>query len=148
MTFSDVDNEAAVLLKKANQRYTEGRRRLVAALQAGKGPLTIADIVAADDTLPQSSIYRNLVILEEANVVARVVTSDDFARYEIAEHLTHHHHHLICKACGDVIDFALDAQTEATLDQALHQAAHDAGFTAESHQLDLLGTCGDCRSES
>ncbi|MDG2111877.1 MAG: Fur family transcriptional regulator [Actinomycetota bacterium] len=145
MPDNEVDDEAAALLRRADQRYTSSRRRLVAALQAGDGPLTIAQIVAADDSLPQSTIYRNLAILEEADIVTRIVTSDDFARYELAEHLTEHHHHLICSTCGDVIDFALDARTETNLDRALHRAADKVGFRVDAHRLDLLGTCAACK---
>jgi len=145
MTDNEVDDEAAALLRRANQRYTSSRRRLVAALQAGDGPLTITQIVAADDSLPQSTVYRNLTILEEADIVTRIVTSDDFARYELAEHLTEHHHHLICSNCGDVTDFSLDTRTETNLDRALRRAAGKAGFRAETHRLDLLGTCAGCK---
>ena len=144
MTNNEVDDEAAALLRRANQRYTPSRRRLVAALQAGDGPLTITEIVAADTSLPQSTVYRNLTILEDADIVTRIVTSDDFARYELAEHLTGHHHHLICSSCGGVTDFALDTQTESTLDRALQAAARRVGFSADAHRLDLLGTCAAC----
>jgi Fe2+ or Zn2+ uptake regulation protein len=83
-------------------------------------------------------------VLETAGVVTRIVTNDDFARYELAEHLTHHHHHLICSSCGDVTDFALDDQAEAGLDAALHKIAAATGFTVEAHRLDLVGVCSDC----
>ena len=140
----DLDDEVAALLRRADQRYTTGRRRLVAALQAGDGPLTITQILAEDDTLAQSSVYRNLTILEEVGAVTRIVTRDDFARYELAEHLTGHHHHLICSSCGDVADFALSSRFEANLDRALNQAAEVVGFSVEAHRLDLLGTCAEC----
>lgn len=140
----DIDEEVSALLGAVDQRYTTGRRRLVAALQKGDGPLTINQLAAADDGLPQSSIYRNLTLLEEAGAVTRIVTNDDFARYELAEKLTGHHHHLICETCGTVVDFALDSRTEAALDRALEQAAEAAGFAASDHRLDLLGTCSKC----
>ena len=84
--------------------------------------MTIPQVLEANTRLAQSSAYRNLVVLEAAGVVTRIVTNDDFARYELAEHLTHHHHHLICSSCGDVADFALDDQAEAGLDKALHKS--------------------------
>ena len=146
MSEAVIDDEVAVLLDAVDQRYTTGRRRLVAALQEGVGPLTINEISATDENLPQSSIYRNLAVLEEAGVVTRIVTNDDFARYELAEKLTaHHHHHLICTACGIVVDFELDGRVERTLDQALAGAAKEAGFTPIDHRLDLLGLCRDCQ---
>lgn len=144
MTGDELDEEVAALLDQADQRYTDGRRRLVATLHSGDGPLTITQIVAADTLLPQSSVYRNLTILEEAGVVTRITAVDEFARYELSEHLSEHHHHLICSTCGDVADFSLDAKTEATLDRALRNAAGSAGFSAEAHRLDLLGVCGSC----
>lgn len=140
----DLDDEVATLLRRADQRYTNGRRRLVAALQAGDGPLTITQILAEDDTLAQSSVYRNLTILEEVGAVTRIVTRDDFARYELAEDLTSHHHHLICSTCGDVADFALSSRFEAILDRALNEAAEEVEFSVEAHRLDLVGTCAEC----
>ena len=144
MAETDVDDEVAALHRRADQRYTSGRRRLVAALQSGDGPLTITQILATDTSLPQSSVYRNLTTLEEVGAVTRIVTRDDFARYELAEHLTEHHHHLICSECGDVADFALDDRAESSLDRALQLAAAEAGFDIEAHRLDLLGTCSQC----
>jgi len=141
---SDVDSEVHALLISAGQRYTGGRRRLVAALQSGDGPLTITQLLAADETLRQSSAYRNLTILEEVGAVTRIVTHGDFARYELAEHITGHHHHLICTQCGDVTDFSLDTSTELSLEGALHRAAEPSGFDVRGHRLDLLGVCHDC----
>lgn len=142
---ADIDEQVAALLRHADQRYTSGRRRLVAVLQTGDGPLTITQILAADRSLPQSSVYRNLTILEEVGAVTRILTHDDFARYELAEHLTEHHHHLICSTCGDVTDFSLDPGAESGLDRALHRAADAVGFDIDTHRLDLLGTCRSCR---
>ena len=144
MATDDLDDEINALLRREDQRYTKGRRALVATLRAEGQPVTIPQILDASDGLAQSSVYRNLVVLEEAGVVTRIVTNDDFARYELAEHLTHHHHHLICSSCGDVTDFALDDQAEAGLDAALHKIAAATGFTVEAHRLDLVGVCSDC----
>ena len=144
MSSIDIENEVATLLRSADQRFTSGRRRLVTVLQNAGGPLTITQILALDTSLPQSSVYRNLTILEEVGAVARIDTRDDFARYELAEHLTEHHHHLICTDCGDVADFSLDGRTESGLDRALHKAAAAMGFEIEAHRLDLLGICKSC----
>lgn len=141
---TDIDEEISGLLAKADQRYTTGRRKLVRALIDGGRPMTISQIAEIDSSVPQSSMYRNLTILEEAGAVTRIVTSDEFARYELAEHLMGHHHHLICTSCGDVADFSLDNRVESELDAALHSAAATAGFSIDAHRLDLLGTCTNC----
>ena len=144
----EIDDEVATLLRHADQRYTSGRRRVVAVLQTGGGPLTITQILAADSSLAQSSVYRNLTILEEVGAVTRIMTGDDFARYELTEHLTEHHHHLICSNCGDVADFSLGAKVETNLDRALQRAADEFGFAVDTHRLDLLGICANCPSQS
>lgn len=140
-----IHDDIADLLRRADQRYTRGRRRLVDVLVDGGGPMTIAQILDGDDRLAQSSVYRNLVILEQVGAVVRIVTRDDYARYELAEKLTdHHHHHLICTSCGDVTDFSLGDKTESSLESALARAAKRAGFAPETHRLDLVGVCSSC----
>lgn len=144
MAEAEVDDQVTALLGNADQRYTTGRRRVVAALQGSDRPLTLTQILESDSSLSQSSVYRNLTILEEVGAVTRIVTGDDYARFELAELITGHHHHLICTSCGDVADFSLDETVESTLDAALHEAAAAAGFTATGHRLDLLGLCRSC----
>jgi Fur family transcriptional regulator, ferric uptake regulator len=142
---TDLHTSVAERLAQAGQRYTRGRRALVDVLEEATRPLTIQEILARDKGLAQSSAYRNLVLLEESGVVHRVVSTDEFARYELAEHLTdHHHHHLICAACGQVADFTVSPEVEEALAAALTRAADEAGFEAHDHRLDLVGRCRRC----
>jgi len=138
-------DDVATLLRVGDHRYTTGRQRVVAALHDGEGPLTIPEILELDSELSQSSLYRNLAILEEVGAVTRIVTHDDHSRFELAEALTdHHHHHLICTSCGSVSDFELAPDTESTLDRAFARVGRSAKFRIDGHRLDLLGTCADC----
>ncbi|MDZ7674794.1 MAG: Fur family transcriptional regulator [Acidimicrobiales bacterium] len=144
MASETLDQDIATRLHAADQRFTKGRRRLVAVLGNGDGPMTIQQILDSDERLAQSSVYRNLAILEQVGAVTRIVTRDDFARYELAEDLTEHHHHLICSACGDVRDFSLTPTVEHDLEQALRKVAQRSRFQEEAHRLDLVGVCSDC----
>lgn len=139
-------DDVSVLLRAGDHRYTTGRRRVVDALHGAGGPITIPEVLEVAPDLAQSSVYRNLSILEEVGAVTRIVTHDDHARYELAEELTdHHHHHLICTSCGAVSDFELPEEIEASLERAFAASAAPAGFEIEGHRLDLVGTCADCR---
>lgn len=142
---NEVDDDVAARLRRADQRYTSGRRRVIESLRTGSGPMTIPQILETDRRLAQSSVYRNLAILEEVGAVTRIVTRDDHARYELAEDLTEHHHHIICSSCGDVSDFALQSKVEDELDRALRNVARRSGFAVEGHRLDLVGVCATCR---
>lgn len=143
---SELHDTVAARLRAAEQRYTRARRRLVELLADQATPMTIPDLLAADRTLAQSSAYRNLAVLEQVGAVSRIVTSGDYASYELAEDLTgHHHHHLVCSECGDVSDFALSPSVEAELDRVLRNAARRADYAIDHHRLDLVGRCRSCR---
>jgi len=101
-------------------------------------------VVAGGRAIPQSSAYRNLAVLEQAGVVRRILTSRDSARYELAEDLTEHHHHLICSACGGVEDFTAPPELDKSLRHAVRDVEGATGFTAAHHRLDLVGTCSSC----
>jgi Fe2+ or Zn2+ uptake regulation protein len=128
------------------QRYTSNRQTVVELLAVANRPLSLTELLAAGDGLAQSSVYRTLVVLEEAGVVRKVAATDEFARYELAEDLTEHHHHLLCSRCGAVEDFTLPARVERTLETALVTASRRNGFLASHHRLDLVGLCADCSS--
>ena len=141
MTLHD---EIAARLRDVGQRYTGNRRALVDVLDRVARPVPIPEILKADDALPQSSVYRNLSVLEAAGVVRRVLGVDEFARYELAEHLTDHHHHLVCTSCGDVADVRLSRRAERSVERAISEISAEAGFHLSGHRLDLVGTCANC----
>lgn len=145
MADADLHATVAVRLRRSGERYTSGRRALVDALVGADRPPSIPDLLGSTPGLAQSSAYRNLAVLERAGVVRRIVTADEFARFELAEDLTEHHHHLICTVCGGVEDFTVPNRLERSLEAALEKAIDGTGFEAEHHRLDLLGTCAGCR---
>lgn len=141
----DVHETVEERLRAAGQRYTPKRREIVDALcRAAGNPVAIPDLVAEHRDLPQSSAYRNLSVLEEVGVARRVITGEGIARFELAEDLTEHHHHLVCRSCGTVEDVTIPTRLERSLERALADAAERAGFEGVSHRVDLLGTCRDC----
>ena len=132
-------------LRADGQRYTSGRRRIMHTLAEAGRPLTIPMILAREPALAQSSVYRNLAVLEQVGLVSRISLGDEHAHYELGEALTdHHHHHLVCRACGRVSDVDLPDAAERGLDRAVHDIAERLSFVVESHRFDLVGVCGDC----
>jgi Fur family ferric uptake transcriptional regulator len=131
-------------LRRTRQRYTAGRRQLVAALASSRRPVTIPEIRRAGVDQSQSSVYRNLAILEQCGVVRRLVSTDDTARFELAEDLTEHHHHLVCSSCGAIEDISLSNDVEVALHAAIDEARSGHDFEAEAHRLELVGSCAAC----
>jgi len=133
-------------LDAVDQRFTSGRRELVEVLERADRPLTVPEIVAAASAaLPQSSVYRNLTVLLEAGAVRRLLGTDDLARFELAEDLAGHHHHLLCQRCGSVSDVSAAPKLEQALSEAARLAAEEVGFEVTEHRIDLVGLCSSCR---
>jgi Fe2+ or Zn2+ uptake regulation protein len=131
-------------LRRVDQRYTPGRRAVVELLASAGHPVSIGDIAGRLPRLPRSSAYRHLVDLQVAGLVRRVAANDEFARFELAEDLTEHHHHLLCISCGKVTDVTPTATFEQSVTDTVEQLAKAEGFHSHSHRLDVLGVCADC----
>jgi Fe2+ or Zn2+ uptake regulation protein len=143
---SDLDAVIQARLRRADQRYTSGRRAIIELLLSAGHPVSIAEISSRIPDLPRSSAYRNLGDLESAGLVRRVAAHDDFARFELAEELTEHHHHFLCVNCGKVTDFAFASELECGISEAIEKLATSEGFQPQSHRLDVLGLCPACRN--
>ncbi|HEX2025212.1 MAG TPA: Fur family transcriptional regulator [Actinomycetota bacterium] len=140
----DLHREAASRLGTVGQRYTANRRTLIEVLAEADRPLTVSAIVEGRAGLPVSSAYRNLAVLERAGLVRRVLTDEEHGRYELAEELTDHHHHLVCSSCGTVEDVTFPPNVERSVGRTLSSVAGRSGFTAVAHRLDVVGLCRAC----
>lgn len=130
---------------QTGQRFTGVRREIVEALAGAARPLSIPEILHAAPGLAQSSVYRNLTVLEDSGVVVRVVTTDEWARFELSEDITGHHHHMVCSTCGSVGDVRIPDSIEKELERVLGLVASHEGFEIDHHRLDLVGVCRSCR---
>jgi Fe2+ or Zn2+ uptake regulation protein len=132
-------------LRRARQRYTSGRRDLVQSLLGAGRPVSIAELLELGADQSQSSLYRNLTVLESCGIVRRLPSVDNVTRFELSEELTHHHHHLVCSSCGRLDDVTLPGELEASILRATARLGEGLGYEVRGHQLELIGVCGDCR---
>jgi len=140
-----VHEQVGLRLLRCDQRYTRLRRALVGTLAEAGRPLTIPEILHSNPGLSQSSAYRNITVLLEAGAARRVTGADDHGRFELAEDLAGHHHHLVCQACGKVADVRSSPRLERALEDAARAAAEEDDFDVVEHRFDLVGLCADCR---
>jgi Fe2+ or Zn2+ uptake regulation protein len=140
-----VHEQVGLRLLRADQRYTRLRRALVETMAGAGRPLTIPEVLLANPGLTQSSAYRNITVLIEAGAARRVAGADDHGRFELAEDLSGHHHHLVCGNCGKVADVRPSPRLERALAEAALVAAEEDDFDVTEHRFDLLGVCADCR---
>lgn len=138
---------AAVLpvLALREMKLTAHRRAVLAVLEHSDRPLT-ADEVVHRSGVPQSTAYRNLAELIDAGVVSRVAGAGGADRHELAEPLSHHHHHAVCIECGIVTDFEPSQRLERLIEQEIGTFLAATGFAVDHHVFDVRGRCASCAS--
>ena len=145
MTKSTLDRQIEVHLLDHDVRYTKGRRAVVDALARAAGPMSAAELTdVVGSTVPLSSLYRTLAVLEEADVVAHHLGAKGLTRYELAEWLTGHHHHLVCIECGQVSDIEIPTPQEESVRDLVAHIASLASFQPSDHALEIEGRCARC----
>ena len=133
-------------LEGENLRLTPARRLVIEKLDGSSGPLSAADLAAAlAGSIPLSSLYRTLAVLERTDVIERFPDQAGVARFELAEWLTGHHHHMTCTVCGETSDVGVPGDLETTVAGIVSEVGKRFSFTVTGHRLDLQGVCSRCR---
>jgi Fur family peroxide stress response transcriptional regulator len=83
------------------------------------------------------TVYRTLRMLEEKEIISRVPSMQDRARFDAN---MDRHHHFVCEACGRICDFY-----SADLDHFAPPPEVAAMGKVESVHIELRGTCKTCR---
>ena len=146
MTSTSLDREIKGHLGEHEIRYTRGRRSVVSALAGSDGPRSVAALrTQIGLSLPLSSLYRTLSILEETGVVVHHFGASGVTLYELAEWLQGHHHHLVCTNCGSVDDVSLSQSVESRIDALVDEMSAVASFSPSDHELEIHGLCSRCQ---
>ena len=146
MPIQSLDRDVEKRLEDRDVRYTRGRRKVVAALHEADGPMSAAELHdKVSDDVPLSSLYRTLAVLEETEVVMPHFGTRGITRYELAEWLTGHHHHLVCVGCGAVDDIDVPPRYEEAVTVLVDKIAGVASFAPSAHVLEIEGRCSKCQ---
>jgi Fur family peroxide stress response transcriptional regulator len=86
--------------------------------------------------LSRTTVYRVLEALVEAGFVRKVHHAGGVARFDP---VTQRHHHLVCEACGRLVD--LD---DAAVPALRLPEARGSGFRIKDYSVSFLGLCGAC----
>lgn len=133
-------------LASHDMRFTPARRLVVETLADAPGPLTAAELITRiGGQIPISSLYRTLSVLEESQVIERFPDPEGIARFELAEWLTGHHHHITCISCGATSDVPVPEDLESAVTEIVNEVGRRFRFRVTGHRLDLQGVCAQCR---
>nr|WP_203620283.1 transcriptional repressor [Streptomyces anulatus] len=84
-----------------------------------------------------STVYRTLELLEELGLVSHAHLGHGAPTYHLADR--HHHIHLVCRDCADVIEADLSVVTEFT-----EKLRAGFGFETDMKHFAIFGRCANC----
>lgn len=119
------------------KRKTEQRAAIVTALQRSDRALTAQELHDDLDAVGLATVYRNLGRLAEDGEIDAIRRPNGETAYRACG--SGHHHHLICRECGRVVELH-----DCSLDDWSRKIAEQHGFVGVEHQAELLGTCEQC----
>ena len=132
-------------LRARGLRVTPERRALLTAIFAQHGHIDAEQVLtaarAAGGKISRATVYRNLELLLDCGLVARVRLGGQRAVYEHV-HPGQHHDHLSCRICGRIVEF-VSPGTSALVGEI--SRAH--GFSPEANRIQILRSCRSCREE-
>lgn len=130
-------------LREKGLRNTSARRTILDAVFGDGGHFTAEDLLARlrdrGEAVSRASVYRTLALLVEGGFVE----TREFRRAQMMYEPVlgrHHHDHLICTGCGEIVEFENDA-----IERLQDTVASDHGYTLDHHSLRLYGRCTKCR---
>lgn len=137
------EEHAFEVLRGAGHRNAQARATLVAFLAAQPCALTAREI---DDALRArgsgvglASVYRNLELLADLRLLARLDVGQGVTRYERLLPSGEHHHHLVCDRCGRITPF-----DDRALEQSIQSLSKRVDFAVADHDVVLHGACAAC----
>ena len=136
--------DSAALLRERGIQVTAQRLAVLRAV-AGHPHITadaVAEIVRNEiGAISLQSVYDALGLLVSERLIRRIQPSGSPARFE--DRVGDNHHHLICRACGRVVDIDCAVGTAPCL-----TPLDDRGYQVDEAEVAYWGRCPDCLEQS
>ena len=133
------DSAAAIReLRKSGLRISTARRLVIEALFRAEGPVSAAHLVQAL-SLDESSVYRNLEVLEARGLVRHLHLGHGPGLYVLAG--AGEAEYLYCEHCDRVT-----AVPPSQLDSLRRQIREQFGYTPRFSHFAIVGICEECAS--
>ena len=132
-------------------RFTLPRQMILDVLHRTRSHLSAEDIYFKIHSIyPQiglTTIYRTLDLLNRMGLVMKFDFGDGKARYELVDPQDpSHHHHLVCRKCGRIIDYSDFVKEETRLIKEIEEElSKKYNFEIDSHQIHFQGLCSKCK---
>lgn len=131
-----------MMMASQEQRVTRQRAAIREALEAQTRFLSAQELHAALGSgrarVGLATVYRTLQAMEARGEVDVIRSADGESLYRLCA-ADEHHHHLVCRDCGDTAELHSDA-----LETWVDEAARAHGFSAVTHTAEIFGLCAEC----
>ncbi|HUA02749.1 MAG TPA: transcriptional repressor [Solirubrobacteraceae bacterium] len=131
--------EAAEALRESGLRLSTPRRLILEALFAADGPVAASDL-ARELSIDESSVYRNLEVLEHHGLVRHVHLGHSAGLYTLVSE--NEVEYLYCERCARVTTVS-----PSRLDPVRKRIKAEFGFTARFGHFPIVGVCEECTAE-
>ena len=142
---AQLHEQLAELMEERGLRSTNQRKLVCDIFFRSDGHFSVDDLLALakskDKKIGYATVYRTLKLLVDCGLAYERHFSDSVTRYEVTDADDHHHDHLICVDCTEIVEFE-DKQIEALQEQL----AERYGFKLLRHKHELYGRCKNCRA--
>jgi Fur family ferric uptake transcriptional regulator len=132
--------EAIESLRAAGLRVSTARRLLIEALFAAKGPVCAQHLIQTL-SLEESSVYRNLEVLERHGLIRHVHLGHGPGLYALIGR--DEGEYLYCEGCGRV-----DLLAAEELDPVRDHIREQFGYTARFSHFAIVGMCRQCTANA
>lgn len=132
-------NKIELGLKERGERFTEPRRRVMAALLSVGKPQTAYEIVKKARSMKPMSVYRALDFLSAMGLAHRIESLNAYAPC-VESHCAHKDsQYLICDNCGRTEELH-----DHALDDFIRNKVTRSGFKTSSITIEIHGSCKKC----
>lgn len=140
---SDALAAARALCSQRGARLTPLREQVLELIWQNHKPLgayLLMDMLSEASTrrVAPPTVYRALDFLLEQGLIHRINGLNAFIGCP-SPGRKHQSHFLICRHCGVAVEMAASNVT-----QAIQVAARNAGFSVDSHSVEVMGVCPTC----
>jgi Fur family ferric uptake transcriptional regulator len=132
------------LLKQNGLKFTIQREAILKTLYSNNNHFTPDTLyLLIKEKYPElnvgiATIYRTLNILEDADIATSISFGSHGKKFELGN--KPHHDHMICKKCGQIIEFE-----DKYIEQRQEKIAKSEGFKLTGHLMQLYGICSGCQ---
>lgn len=131
-------------LRERGLRVTPDRLHVYRLLESSPLPLSIPMLVEEIHAtgINQTTVYRILELFTAMGVVHPVLIGHGAVGYELVPPFRHHHHHLVCIGCNQVIDL-----NNCRLEQRIDEIVAPYNYKIIYHDLEIHGLCSACQAK-